>query len=76
MTSTRRSEVRFWLWAVVISAALVTLVVWGVFALARAQCETISEVSGRKTEFRTIGGCFVEVQGRLVPAKSWREVGE
>lgn len=44
----------------------------GAFACESARCSTVGEMSGRRTEWRLIGGCFVEVKGRMIPQDSWR----
>lgn len=44
----------------------------GALAVHAAECSTIGEMSGRRTEWKVIGGCFVEVNGRLIPKDSWR----
>ncbi len=58
-------------------AGLVFVLIFGAilsagFAVAAAECSTIGEMSGRRTEWKVLGGCFVEVKGRLIPKDSWR----
>lgn len=40
--------------------------------LDRASCNRISSDSRIKTEYRLIGGCYVEVNNRLIPKENWR----
>lgn len=37
-----------------------------------ASCVESAEMTGRKTEYKMISGCFIEVNGRMVPLDSWR----
>lgn len=37
-----------------------------------AQCSEVGDVTGRRTDYRVLSGCYVEVNGRMVPLDSWR----
>lgn len=36
------------------------------------QCDEVEQTTGRKTQFRLISGCYVQVEGRWIPQDSWR----
>lgn len=48
----------------------------GVFALipffGSLTCDDIGDATGRHVEYRILSGCYVQVNGRMVPAGSWR----
>ncbi len=35
-------------------------------------CAEVGATTQRKTEFHMLSGCYVEVNGRMVPLDSWR----
>jgi hypothetical protein len=35
------------------------------------QCSNLSEVTKRKTDFRWLGGCYVEHEGEMLPYDRW-----
>lgn len=62
---------------IVIMVLAIGLVIGGLgWLIGTAQCNNINTITGRYTEFHLIGGCFVEVDGGLVPLDVWREFGE
>lgn len=55
---------------------IITLIFLGIMALGplieRAKCNRISSDSNIKTSYRLLGGCYVEVNGRMIPKENWR----
>ena len=51
--------------------AVTGIVLIPTYFIERAECNRIDS-NGTNTEFRAIGGCYVEVNGRLIPKESWR----
>lgn len=58
--------------SVVISVVIVALLLVGSCAVSDWQCGQIGEVSGKRTEYYVGSGCYIEVNGRLIPKESWR----
>lgn len=48
------------------------MVCWAALSFSRYQCADIGERSGRRTEWGIVSGCFIEVNGRMIPKDSWR----
>jgi len=44
----------------------------GAYLLGRAECNRINSDSGIRTSYRLPGGCYVEVNGRMIPKENWR----
>jgi hypothetical protein len=40
-------------------------------ALHKIDCANLMEVTKRKTDFRWIGGCYVEHEGEMLPYDRW-----
>lgn len=61
--------------ALAFAAGVVVLVV-GICAMAigftSAACSEMGERANRDTSYSWLSGCFVEVNGRMIPADSWR----
>lgn len=53
---------------------LIALILGGGCALTAAQCQNVETLSGRPTEWHVMGGCFVEVDGEVIPIDNWREL--
>jgi len=47
---------------------LVALNAW----FSKAECTNLGEVTKRKTDFRWIGGCYVEHEGEMLPYDKWK----
>ena len=41
-------------------------------AINRAECANLNEVTKRKTDFRWLGGCYVEHEGEMLPYERWK----
>lgn len=54
------------------SLVFIGCVCGGAVACEAATCHQVGAMSGRRVQFKLIGGCFVEVNGRLIPQGSWR----
>ena len=59
-----------WIAIFVIFTAL--LMLFAGYLFPAWKCDEINAVTGRKTQYRLISGCYVEVDGRWVPRDSWR----
>ena len=46
------------------------------YLVDKAQCNRIASDSNINTEYRLIGGCYVEVNGRMIPKDNWRGESE
>lgn len=57
---------------VLVFVVLVGLVLIVSCAVSDWQCGQIGEVSGKRTEYHVGSGCYIEVNGRLIPKDSWR----
>lgn len=61
-----------WIWSViVIPAAIAILYFIGFRSCESLRCNELSDVTGRKTEFRFISGCYVDVGDKLIPRDAW-----
>lgn len=58
---------------VVVATAFATAMVVGVAMLTRAECRAIDRMTPQITdhEWAFIGGCFVEVNGEVIPLDRW-----
>ncbi len=55
----------------VLGALLVGL--FFVFAsMNKVECANLTEVTKRKTDFRWLGGCYVEHEGEMLPYERWK----
>lgn len=36
------------------------------------QCHDVERATGKRTEYRVLTGCYVEVGGKMIPLGSWR----
>ena len=50
----------------------VILLLLGARGCEAISCADVSEVTGRRTNFRLISGCYIEVNGKMIPRDSWR----
>lgn len=52
----------------------IILVAGGFFVawLTKLDCANLMDVTGRKTTFRWIGGCYVEHEGEMLPYDKWK----
>lgn len=55
--------------AILIGGALIFL---GPLIMGTIKCDEVSRVTGRKTEYHYFSGCYIEVNGRMIPSDSWR----
>lgn len=53
-------------------ALLFIIVGTPVVLIDKAGCNRIASDSNINTEYRLIGGCYVEVNGRMIPKDNWR----
>jgi hypothetical protein len=44
----------------------------GAYACDSATCSSVGKRAGKRTEYELLGGCFIEVNGRMIPQGSWR----
>lgn len=60
------------IWFALITIGIISLIVAGAYFVARAECNRVASDSNIKTSYRFIGGCYVEVNGRMIPKENWR----
>lgn len=41
-------------------------------AMNKVECANLTEVTKRKTDFRWLGGCYVEHEGEMLPYERWK----
>lgn len=51
---------------------LIVAILFGGGAWSNYRCNQLEDLSGKKTEWRLGAGCYVEVNGRLIPQENWR----
>lgn len=59
----------------IIGVSLVVILVLaaiGAMSIAKNKCELLAQRSQVRTEFHLTGGCYVEVNGKMVPESNWR----
>lgn len=61
----------FFALVVVVAFALIAAIGFGSDAY---NCSQIEQITGRYTEWHPIPGCFVEVNGELIPLTAWYEI--
>lgn len=44
----------------------------GVVGCEKIKCLDVGETTGRKTYHSIYSGCYIEVDGRMIPRDSWR----
>ena len=60
-------------WAYIVGMALCLVAIGSCSAgFASVRCTEVGEVTQRNTEWRLMSGCYVEVEGRMIPRESWR----
>lgn len=57
---------------ILLPLAALAVVSAGATWFAAVSCDEVGEMSGRRVEYRLISGCYVEVNGRMIPRDSWR----
>lgn len=65
-------DTKFFLTLFAIGAVLLAMFVTGLLGISRYQCNQVGDMSGKPTEYKLIGGCYVEVNGRFIPEENWR----
>lgn len=57
---------------IAVMALLLTGLYFVFAAMHKVECANLQEVSGRKTDFRWIGGCYVQHEGDMLPYEKWK----
>lgn len=55
-----------------IIVAFIVLVLGGMFAIGKYNCNQVNEMSGKETRFKALGGCYVKVNNQFIPKDNWR----
>lgn len=60
--------------AILVAVLVVIGLVVGIptYLVDKAQCNRIASDSNINTDYRFIGGCYLEVNGRMIPKDNWR----
>lgn len=58
-------------WEIVAIALTIAAILGGLYLLDAATCDRVSNDAGLESEYRLIGGCYVEHEGRMVPYDRW-----
>lgn len=53
-------------------AALLAAIIMIAIGMDHSACAQLAEVSGHKTQYYKLSGCYVRVNGRMIPKESWR----
>ncbi len=54
----------------VIALIMLVFVLPSIFG--QLQCNEVGDVTGRNTTYKLMSGCYIEVNGKMVPSDSWR----